>query len=113
MNSSKIVSLISNNNTNAEVFEEIGGILYFLKYLSEYLPYSLLSSIGVVVGLLGNILIIGAIISTKELHTTTYMLIFNLSLADLVISSFVDLFTVIGKRSICIILNFQYQYTES
>lgn len=37
------------NGTN-----EIGGILFFLTYLSDYLPYSILSAIGIIVGVLGN-----------------------------------------------------------
>ena len=38
-----------------------------------------------------------AIIVTKELHSSTNILIFNLSLADISISAFVDTFTVVGK----------------
>lgn len=34
--------------------EEIGGVLYFIVNISDYLPYVLLSSLGVIVGIFGN-----------------------------------------------------------
>lgn len=40
------------NNINGT--NEIGGILFFLTYLSDYLPYSILSAIGIIVGVLGK-----------------------------------------------------------
>ena len=49
----------------------------------------------------------GTIIINKELHSATYILMFNLSLADIVISGFVDTFTVVGKTLILYKLNFQ------
>jgi hypothetical protein len=41
-------------------------------------------------------MIIGAIICTKELRNSTNMLIFNLALADFLVTAFVDLFTILG-----------------
>ena len=49
---------------------------------------------------IGNLLIIGAVICNKELHTSTNMLVLNLSLADIIISGFVDSFTVAGSFKI-------------
>ncbi|CAF0970974.1 unnamed protein product [Brachionus calyciflorus] len=83
-----------NNHTGLEM---AGGIEYFLKYLDETLPYTLINCIGFIVGSFGNILIMGAIIITKELHNETSILIFNLSLAELVITGFVNLFTILGN----------------
>ena len=39
----------------------------------------------------------GAIITTKELHTVSNMIVFNLAIADLMISGLVDSFTAVGK----------------
>ena len=39
----------------------------------------------------------GATLSTRNLHTNFNLITFNLSLADLLISSLVDSFTVVGK----------------
>lgn len=43
-------------------------------------------------------MIIGSIICTKELQTTTNALILNLALSDLLISCLIDSFTVVGKE---------------
>jgi melatonin receptor type 1B len=37
------------------------------------------------------------VITNTELHTATNILVFNLAIADLVISGFVDSFTIFGK----------------
>lgn len=76
--------------------EDIGGIAFVMKNPGLYLPYTTMYCVGIVVGLSGNILIMGSIICSKELHTVTNMLIFNLSMADILISGFVDIFSVIG-----------------
>ena len=40
--------------TNASnITEEIGGFPYILKYLDIYLPYSIISIIAVIIGILG------------------------------------------------------------
>ena len=90
---------ISNETFSGPVLEDlkIGGILYFITYISDYLPYTILCAIGSVVGLFGNLLIVGAVLCTKELQSMTNMLVFNLALADIVISGFVDSWTVAGK----------------
>ena len=76
---------------------EIGGLMFFIQYLSDYLPYTVLNCFGTFIGILGNLLIIGAVVCNKELHTTTNMLVFNLALSDIIISGFVDSFTAIGN----------------
>jgi hypothetical protein len=55
-----------------------------------YLPYTVLTIIGILVGILGNILILGSILLTKQLQNTADILIFNLSLAHLFVAGFVD-----------------------
>ena len=47
MNSSSITSNAIKNN-------EIGGLVFFLTYISEYMPYVTLVSIETVVGIIGN-----------------------------------------------------------
>lgn len=39
---------------NATEPSEIGGLAYFLVYISEYLPYVILIGLGEIVGILGN-----------------------------------------------------------
>ena len=99
MNYSQTNTSAFNTTTTSPVLEdhEIGGILYFITYISDYLPYTILCAIGSVVGLFGNLLIVGAVLCTKELQSMTNMLVFNLALADIVISGFVDSWTVAGK----------------
>ena len=76
----------------------IGGVPFFVEHMPIYLPYVIFSGLGIVFGLLGNGLIVGTILTVKELRkNATCILILNLSFADLVISLFVDTFTVVGK----------------
>ncbi len=94
-------SIFSNYTINhGNVIEEkieIGGILYLLKYLPVYLPYTILTLLGVIFGLSGNSLIIGSILISKELrNNSTCILCLNLGLADLSISFFVNMFTLVG-----------------
>ena len=42
-----------------------------------------------------------AVVITKELHSSTNWLIFNLALADIWISLFVDGMTILGKVNQC------------
>nr|QVK45857.1 G protein-coupled receptor [Proales similis] len=75
---------------------QVGGIAYFLRFIAVYMPYTVLTGVGTVVGTLGNLLIIGAVICCKELQNSTNMFVVNLSLSDLFISSFVNSFTFVG-----------------
>ncbi|RNA16468.1 melatonin receptor type 1B-B-like [Brachionus plicatilis] len=84
------------NLSTKQPIEEYGGLAFLLDNLQDYLPYSILSACGTAIGIIGNLLIIGAVLSTKELHSSTNMLVFNLALADLTISTMVDSFTVVG-----------------
>jgi hypothetical protein len=45
---------------------------------------------------LGNLSIIGAFICDKEMRNSTNILILNLSLADLVVSTFIEAFKLVG-----------------
>jgi hypothetical protein len=76
--------------------KSIDGIDYFNKNIEIYLPYIVIYTFGCISGIFSNLLIIVAIITTKDLHNATNMIIFNLSLADLLISGFVDSFTIAG-----------------
>ena len=83
-----------NQTLRANIMDE--NIIYFLANIGEFLPYIILNILGAACGIIGNILIIGAIACTKELHNMTSVIIANLSLADLVISSITDTFAVAG-----------------
>ena len=63
----------------------------------EFLFYLMLDCIGVFGGFFGNILIIGSIIFTKELHSMTSAIIFNLAIADFFLCTVVNGLTMHGK----------------
>ena len=56
----------------------------------HYLPYTILNTIGILGGIIGNSLILSAILLTKQLQNTANILIFNLSFAHLFVAGFVD-----------------------
>jgi hypothetical protein len=85
------------NVINLNHLNHVGGLEFLLAYLPIYLPYTTLSIIGVIVGFIGNILIIGAILLSKELRTnSTCILCLNLAFADFGVAIFVNVFTVVG-----------------
>lgn len=106
------------NLTNLTVNEHdersilLQGMEFFLRFFPEYFPYALLSSFGVIIGIIGNLLIAGAIIVTKELHSTSNLIMFNLALADLSISVVVDSLTVVGMYFLVQSENYVYQYAS-
>ncbi len=59
---------------------DIGCVAFLMANLATYLPYTIMYAAASVFGLLDNTLIIATIILNKELHSTTNMLVFNLSL---------------------------------
>ena len=80
------------NNSN-----EAGGFPYILGYLDLYMPYTALTCLGVCVGVLGNMLIVGSILTSKELRSNpTFVLIFNLAITDFSISFLIDSFSIVG-----------------
>ena len=85
-------------NESTILLNEFGGIEYFRARMAILLPYVLFSASGVLVGVVGNGLIVGAILANRELRTNpTFILILNLAAADSAISVIVDSFTVVGK----------------
>jgi len=74
----------SANQTNNSTWT-INDIISF-----HYLPYTILNTTGILVGVFGNILILSAILLTKQLQNTANILIFNLSFAHLLVAGFVD-----------------------
>jgi len=79
------------NNNETESSSE-----FFVKNISDYLPYLVLHSSGSILGVIGNILIVVAIIVTKELQNATNIIIANIALADFILSSIVDTLTIAG-----------------
>ena len=107
-------------NHSPQEVEEIGGIRYLYKYLGVYLPYMILMSVGTVAGIIGivwtqtfgklylfhfqnfkfnkgNTLIILAVAFSNELKTITNALIVNLAVSDILIASFSNSFSAVGK----------------
>jgi hypothetical protein len=67
------------------------------KNFAEFLFYLILDCIGVIGGFFGNILIIGSVIFTKELHSITSGIIVNLAIADFVLCTVINGLTMLGK----------------
>jgi hypothetical protein len=81
----------STNQTNNSTWT-INDIISF-----HYLPYTILNTTGILVGMFGNSLILSAILITKQLQNTANILIFNLSFAHFFVAGFVDSAALIGK----------------
>jgi len=75
---------LTNNNNNNTTWS-INDLISF-----HYLPYIILNIIGILVGIFGNLLILSAILLTKQLQTTANILIFHLSFVHLFVAGFVD-----------------------
>jgi hypothetical protein len=67
------------------------------KNFAELFFYLVLDCMGVLGGFFGNILIVGSIIFTKELHSITSFIIVNLSIADFLLCTVVNGFSILGK----------------
>jgi hypothetical protein len=74
---------LTNNNNNSTW--TINDLISF-----HYLPYIILNTIGILVGIFGNSLILSAILITKQLQNTANILVLNLSFAHLFVAGFVD-----------------------
>ena len=70
---------------------------FLMENLSDYMPYTAVNFIAIILGTFGNVVIIGSIMCTKELQTVTNSFILNLAFSDLLISCVIDSFTVVGK----------------
>ncbi len=80
------------NNSNSSETLEIDPIKFFFQNLSEYFPYTFLACFATITGIFGNLVIVGAILCTKELKTVSNMFVFNLSIADFFISTLRDFY---------------------
>ena len=69
----------------------------FTRSFFEFLPYIIMDFIGAFGGFFGNILIIGSISFTKELHSMTSAFILNLAIADCFLSTVLNGLSIVGK----------------
>ena len=83
------ITNLTNNNNNSTW--NINDLISF-----HYLPYTILNTTGILVGVFGNILILSAILLTKQLQNTANILIFHLSFAHLFVAGFIDSTALIG-----------------
>ncbi len=86
------ISMYENFNKTENVLEHDLN-----KNSAEFFFYLILDSIGVLGGFFGNILIIGSLIFTKELHSVTSGIIINLAIADFFLCTVVNGLTMLGK----------------
>jgi len=84
--------MYENLNKTEDIFEND-----IKKNFAELFFYLILDCIGVIGGFFGNILIIGSIIFTKELHSITSAIIVNLAIADFILCTVVNGFSILGK----------------
>lgn len=94
--------MANTSTSNLSLFDSpdylVGGMSFFYKYFDECFPYIFFNSFGVVFGITGNLMIMGAVACSRELRkSSTNILIFNLAIADLLITSIVDTFMFVGK----------------
>lgn len=92
------ISTFSNNSSESvnETFWH-GGVKYFLENLGVYLPFTLILSIAVWTGVIGNsFVILSILISNKLRSNPTFLLILNLGVADFLINFVVNSFGVIA-----------------
>jgi len=80
-----------NKTENINILEDDSN-----KNFAGFFFYLILDCIGVIGGFLGNILIIGSIIFTKELHFITSGIIINLAIADFILCTVVNGFSILG-----------------
>jgi len=86
------ISMYENFNKTENVIEHDLN-----KNFAELFSYLILDCIGVLGGFFGNIIIIGSIIFTKELHSMTSAIIVNLAIADFFLCTVVNGLTMLGK----------------
>jgi hypothetical protein len=79
-----------NNNTNR-------NINFFLSHKYEYLLYVFLNIFGIVVGVVGNVIVLGSYWCTKELWNNTNTIIANLAVADIILCGIIDALALTGK----------------
>ena len=91
----------TNNNNNNNFTWTLNDIISF-----HYLPYIVLTIIGILVGIFGNILILSSILLTKQLQNTANILIFNLSIAHLFVAGFIDSIALFSIKNIIYNINY-------
>ncbi|XP_072051729.1 melatonin receptor type 1B-B-like [Amphiura filiformis] len=63
---------------------------------SIYIPYAVVMAVMSCVGVTGNLFIIGAVIVNNKLHKLPNIFIINLAIADLLVTSLVQPFAIVG-----------------
>ena len=75
----------------------LGGPSFVSKYPQVAYAYFLLAGSAALVGVAGNLLVLGAICVNKQLHQSSNAFLFNLALADLYVTGFADPFGIFGE----------------
>lgn len=84
-----------NYSKNNEI--EFNGNEFFIKHLIENLPFLILHSLGFILGMIGSLVIIVFLIKKKELRNSSNIIIANIAITYLILSSIVDSLTILGK----------------
>ncbi len=84
---------------NAEVPEQcpIGGAEYLELYPEVAYPYLIIVGSASIIGTVGNLLVLGAVATSKQLRNTRNTFLVNLALADLCITTYADPLSIIGE----------------
>ncbi|XP_064608144.1 melatonin receptor type 1B-like [Liolophura sinensis] len=72
------------------------GPFYLRTHLDSGIPYLVCMGVIMLTGTVGNILVVGAVLTTKALRTMGNIFILNLAFADLCVTAIVDPFSIIG-----------------
>ena len=73
----------------------------FLTQPYKVIPYITILGVAAVIGTVGNVLVIGTIIlmACSGCHGANNIFIFNLAISDIIVTAFIDPFSILGKSS--------------
>lgn len=89
-------SLDETNPELTTLYHYVGGYDYIASHPFIAYPYIIIAGSASVIGSVGNLFVLGAIFSNKKLRHGRNVFLVNLALADLLVTSFGDPFSVLG-----------------
>ncbi len=75
----------------------IGGAEYLELYPAVAYPYLIIIGSASIVGTVGNLLVLGAVSTNKQLRNARNSFLVNLAFADLCVTGYADPLSIIGK----------------
>ncbi len=81
---------------------QVGGKEYIKDNLGTAVPYLIVATSICVIGVFGNILVLLAMATYDPLRRVGNIFLVNLALADLIVASIADPFSIVGKWRHCV-----------